>query len=94
VHFLREEIERRQQIEWPVKKEALTEFRKAIKAESNFKKVALDPRVPDRVVCLSTETSPEEQVELLAFLNKNSDVFVWSTSNLIGVSREIIEHKL
>jgi hypothetical protein len=94
VHFLREEIERHQQIEWPVKKEALTKFRKAIKAESNFKKVALDPRVPDRVVCLSTETSPEEQAELLAFLNKNSDVFVWSTSNLIGVSREIIEHKL
>jgi hypothetical protein len=30
----------------------------------------------------------------LAFLNKNSDVFVWSTSNLMGVSREIIEHKL
>jgi hypothetical protein len=26
-------------------------------------------------------------------LTKNSDVFAWSTSDLIGVSRDIIEHK-
>jgi hypothetical protein len=31
---------------------------------------------------------------LLAFLDKNSDVFMWSTSDLVGVSRDIIEHKL
>jgi hypothetical protein len=30
----------------------------------------------------------------LAFLDKNSDVFMWSTSDLVGVSRDIIEHKL
>jgi hypothetical protein len=28
------------------------------------------------------------------FLNKNSDVFTWKTSDLTGVSRSIIEHKL
>jgi hypothetical protein len=50
--------------------------------------------VPNKVVCLGIETSPEEQVELLAFLNKNNDVFAWSTSDLIGVSRDIIEHRL
>jgi hypothetical protein len=33
-------------------------------------------------------------MELLAFLDKNSDVFTWSTSDLIGISRDIIEHKL
>jgi hypothetical protein len=38
--------------------------------------------------------SPEEPVELLQFLDKNSDVFPWSTSDLVGVSREVIEHKL
>jgi hypothetical protein len=37
---------------------------------------------------------PEEQAELLQFLDKNSDVFAWSTSDLIGISREVIEHKL
>jgi hypothetical protein len=31
---------------------------------------------------------------LLQFLDKNSDAFAWSTSDLIGVSREVIEHKL
>jgi hypothetical protein len=56
--------------------------------------VALDPRVPDRTVCIRAEMSPEEQAELLQFLNKNSDIFAWSTSNIIGVSREVIEHEL
>jgi hypothetical protein len=38
--------------------------------------------------------SPEEKAELLQFLDKNSDVFAWSTSDLVGVSREVIEHKM
>jgi hypothetical protein len=50
--------------------------------------------VPDRVVCLGTEMRPEEQVKLLAFLDNNNDVFTWSTSDLIGVSRDIIEQRL
>jgi hypothetical protein len=33
-------------------------------------------------------------MELLSFLDKNSDVFVWQTSYLTGVSRSIIEHWL
>jgi hypothetical protein len=33
-------------------------------------------------------------VELLQFLDKNSDVFAWSTTYLIGVSRKVIKHKL
>jgi hypothetical protein len=45
-------------------------------------------------MCLGTEIDPEEQAELLAFLDKNNDIFAWSTSNLMGVSRDIIEHKL
>jgi hypothetical protein len=28
------------------------------------------------------------------FLDKNNDVFAWSTSNLIGVSKDIIDHRL
>jgi hypothetical protein len=38
--------------------------------------------------------STKEQVELLHFLDKNNDVFAWSTSDLVGVSREVIENKL
>jgi hypothetical protein len=45
-------------------------------------------------MCIRAEISPHEQVELLQFLDKNSDIFASSTFNLIGVSREVIEHKL
>jgi hypothetical protein len=38
--------------------------------------------------------SPEEQAELMQFLDKNNDVFAWSTFDLVGVSREVIKHKL
>jgi hypothetical protein len=30
----------------------------------------------------------------LSFLDKNSDVFAWSTLDLVGVSRDDIEHQL
>jgi hypothetical protein len=33
-------------------------------------------------------------MKLLSFLDKNSDVFAWSTLNLMGVSRYVIEHRL
>jgi hypothetical protein len=38
--------------------------------------------------------SPSEEMKLLSFLDKNSDVFAWKTSDLTGVSRSIIEHRL
>jgi hypothetical protein len=38
--------------------------------------------------------SPQEQVKVLQFLDKNSDVFAWSTFDLVGISREVIEQKL
>jgi hypothetical protein len=40
------------------------------------------------------EASKQEQVVLLAFLDKNSDVFAWSTSDLMRVNRDIIEQWL
>jgi hypothetical protein len=49
---------------------------------------------PDKVVSIGTDMSPREQTELMQFLDKNSDVFAWSTFDLVGVSKEVIEHKL
>jgi hypothetical protein len=43
---------------------------------------------------ISQDLSIEEETELLSFLDKISDVFTWKTSNLMGVSRSIIEHKI
>jgi hypothetical protein len=57
------------------KKETSTEFKKPIEVEGNFNRVSINPRVLDRTMCIRTEMSPEEQVELLQFLDKNSDVF-------------------
>ena len=59
-----------------------------------MKKVPLDKHLPDRQVTISAALEPEEEHELLEFLNKNKDVFAWSASDLHGVSRDIIEHRL
>jgi hypothetical protein len=94
VHFLWEEPEQHNTFTDPHKVEVPTEHKKAIKAEGEFKKVPIDPRVFDKAVCIDAEVSQKEQAELLAFLDKNNDVFVWSTFDLVGVSRDIVEHQL
>jgi hypothetical protein len=43
---------------------------------------------------ISQDLTSREEAELLSFLDKNNDVFTWRTSDLMGVSRDIIEHKL
>jgi hypothetical protein len=68
--------------------------KKVIEVEGEFQKVPLDPGVPNRIVCIGTEASQQEKTELLSFLDKNSDVFAWSTSNLVGVTIDVIEHWL
>jgi hypothetical protein len=75
VHFLREDTEQHEQAQPPSKQEALTEFKKAIEAEGDFKRVPLDPMIPDRAISIGTDMSPREQAELPQFLDKNSDVF-------------------
>jgi hypothetical protein len=54
----------------------------------------LDQRVPDKTIMISQDLAPCEEAQLIAFLDKNNDVFTWRTSDLTGVSRDIIEHKL
>jgi hypothetical protein len=92
VHFLREETN--QSGPPPPRQEIPAEFKKAIKVEGDFTRLPLDPRVSDRTVCIGAKISPHEQAELLQFLDKNSDIFAWSTSDLIGVIREVIEYEL
>ena len=54
----------------------------------------LDKHLPDKVITISATLSEEEEKELLGFLSKNKDVFAWSASDLRGVSRDIVEHRL
>jgi hypothetical protein len=74
-------------------KESFTD-KPAIEPECEIKRVPLDPRVPDKIVMISQDLSSSEEMKVLSFLDKNSDVFAWKTSNLIGVNRNIIEHRL
>jgi hypothetical protein len=92
MHLLREGTNQSEQPS--PKQETPTEFEKGIEADSDFTTLLLDPRVPNKTVCIGAKISPHEQVELLQFLDKNSDIFVWFTSDLVGVSREVIEYKL
>jgi hypothetical protein len=46
------------------------------------------------MVMIYQDLTSSEEEELLSFLDKNSDVFMWRTSDLMEVSRDIIEHKL
>jgi hypothetical protein len=64
-----------------------------IEADGETKKVYLDD-MPDRAVTIVAHLNPEEEKELIQFLNKNKDVFAWSAKDLQGVDRDIIEHTL
>jgi hypothetical protein len=64
-----------------------------IAADGETKKVYLDD-MPDRAVTIGAHLNPEEEKELIQFLNKNTDVFAWSAKDLQGVNRDIIEHTL
>jgi hypothetical protein len=64
-----------------------------IATDGETKKVYLDD-MPDRAVTIEAHLSPEDENELVKFLNKNKDVFAWSAKDLQGVDRDIIEHTL
>jgi hypothetical protein len=64
-----------------------------IAADGETKKVYLDD-MPDRAVTIGACLSPEEENELVQFLNKNKVVFAWSAKYLQGIDRDIIEHTL
>jgi hypothetical protein len=64
-----------------------------IAADGETKKVYLDD-MPDRAVTIGAHLNPEEEKELIQFLNKTKDIFTWSVKDLQGVDRDIIEHVL
>jgi hypothetical protein len=64
-----------------------------IAADGETKKVYLDD-MPNRAVTIGANLNPEEEKEIIQFLNRNKDVFAWSAKDLQGVDRDIIEHAL
>jgi len=57
------------------------------------KRIPLNPLVLDKQVIIGIGLSQEEEDKLVEFLRSNRDIFAWSSSDL-GVSKDIIEHKL
>jgi hypothetical protein len=64
-----------------------------IAIDGETKKVYLDDML-DRVVTIGAHLSPEEENELVRFLNKNKDIFAWLAKDLQGVDKDIIKHTL
>ena len=58
------------------------------------KKVPLCEDFPDRTVTIGKGLEEAEEARLIQFLRNNQVVFAWSSSDLRGVSREIMEHSL
>ena len=58
------------------------------------KKVLLCEDVPGRTVTISKGLEEDEESRLMQFLRNNQDVFAWSSSDLRGVSRKVMEHEL
>jgi hypothetical protein len=50
--------------------------------------------IAEQKVILGSQLSNEQEKTLLRFLFNNKDVFAWSTNDLCGVNRDIIEHSL
>jgi hypothetical protein len=50
--------------------------------------------ITDQRVLLGSQLSSEHEKTLLSFLFNNKDVFAWTTNDLCGVNRDVIEHSL
>jgi hypothetical protein len=62
--------------------------------QEEIKIVPLEQAVPDRRVIIGAILSTEEESQLIETLAKNKDIFAWSASDLLGISRDKIQHSL
>jgi hypothetical protein len=50
--------------------------------------------MPKQTVVISKDLTSQDEEKLISCLSRNKDVFAWSTLDLVGVSRTVIEHSL
>jgi hypothetical protein len=58
------------------------------------KPILLCEDIVEQKVLLGSQLSEEQEKTLIKFLFNNKDVFAWSTNDLCGVNRDVIEHSL
>ena len=56
--------------------------------------VELVDEEPTKTTRVGSTMSTEMKKKLLEYLKENLDIFAWSHENMLGISIEIIEHKL
>ena len=56
--------------------------------------VELAKREKNKTTRIGTTLSPEIRIRLVQFLKENQDVFAWSHEDILGISLEVIQHKL
>jgi hypothetical protein len=66
---------------------------KAVSADQP-KPMLLCEDIAEQKVLLGLQLPDEQEKTLLKFLFNNKDVFAWSTNDLYGVNRDVIEHSL
>jgi hypothetical protein len=66
----------------------------SLKDQENTKLVPLEQAVTDRQVTIGANLPAKEEAELIGTLDKNKDIFSWTTTDLQGVSKDIVEHAL
>jgi hypothetical protein len=59
-----------------------------------LKPMLLYEDIAEQKVLLGSQLSDEQEKTLLRFLFNNKDVFAWTTNDLCGVNRDVIEHSL
>lgn len=57
-----------------------------IQSNEEARKVPLDPNLPSHMVLISVGLTRQEEASLLACFEKNKDVFMWSSKDLVGIS--------
>jgi hypothetical protein len=58
------------------------------------KEVAVDPDDTEKKLRLNAELDAKWELTLITFLRENMNVFAWQISDMPGIPREVIEHKL
>jgi hypothetical protein len=65
-----------------------------LQSNDDTKTVPLDPATPKQTVVISEDLTSQDEEKLISCLSRNKDVFAWSTLDLAGLSRTVIEHSL
>ncbi|KAM1643554.1 hypothetical protein ACFX2K_013362 [Malus domestica] len=69
-------------------------FTQQAQPTEELEKVSMLKDYPNRMVKIGTTLSPPIRLALIFFLEENAEVFAWSYKDMLGISPEIINHRL